>query len=115
MDNLNRLGIREADDWVSVETPVYKQESELQPPKDDKICATDSKKSVRILSPVVTFQLVLMLIVMIASFLCKTFLYEKFSFVKECYDSEICASMFFNGDFELLNYTDFFGVNNAQN
>ena len=113
MDNLNPIMIRDADEWTCLENPVFKQDlaecSSAAEGKSDSL-SVNKKKPIKITSPVLTFQLVIVLLILITSFLSKTFFFEKYHLIKECYDEEITASMIFDGEFGSLDYSEFFSA-----
>ena len=113
MDNLNKAVFDPADEWIPLEKPVYKSELAIPSASDDSNTITNKKRNVRILSPVVTFQLIVLLLILIVSVVCKTFFVDVFELAKECYETEISASMFFDGEFKNLDYSGFFVKNNA--
>ena len=115
MDNLQKTIDRDVNDWIALENPIYKDKTLTERVTEtEKESAYSKPGNIRILSPVVTIQLILVLLVLIVSYVSKTFFFSKFSSWKQAYDSEISASMFFDGEFKSLDYSDFFIKNNDQ-
>ncbi len=104
--------------WTSLGTPVYKQyegfsDADIkQQAEEEKENSAQTKKKITILSPVISLQFITCLIVLILSFLTSAFFSEKFTEIKDIFDKEIKASMFFDGRFDDINYSKMFSLNN---
>lgn len=113
MDNyFNTSHTFDSEPWLSVSETVVRTELEKEKDCSEHSVNTADDKSVQkgrhITAPVLTFQLVICMLILIFLFITKTFFAHVFSEIKFIFDREIGASMYFSGDFSHLDYSEFF-------
>lgn len=101
------------EDWTVLGSPIYKKAyDDVLPNKpDDEIINENEdtrKQRTRFLSPVITLQLAVSLIVLILSYLSNALISDKFENAKYTFEKELYSSMFFDGDFESKDYSSLF-------
>lgn len=106
----NRFEGAENDNWLTLGAPVTKQESLVTESdnKDFSHASYNQGNKKAILSPVLTFQLIVCLIVLTLAFVAKTFFIELYETAKTEYDRELTASMYFDGKIKQDNYDAMF-------
>ncbi len=111
MDNLKFYDSLESDEWISLSEPVM-----AQPVSLDNLEAIDDADKIKkppkskntLKAPIVTFQLLLCVSILLLIYISKLFLPDVFTIFKSTYDREINSSMFSNGDFKNSSYLSFF-------
>ena len=103
------------DGWSSFGVPVSKSELELsvnenisdeQEPDNGPF---DKRRKKRvILSPVLSFQLVISMLILTVAFIFKTFFFNEYIAYKEFYDKELEASMVFDGNIDNIDLSALF-------
>ncbi|MBE6737142.1 MAG: hypothetical protein E7566_00600 [Ruminococcaceae bacterium] len=101
------------ENWTSLTSPMYKksfdENVDMKEDYKDEMEANESvsnKIRVKVLSPIATLQLIVCLIVLIFSYLANAFYTDKFTAVKDAFDNELFASMFFDGKFKDIDYSE---------
>ncbi len=115
MDNyFNTSQTFDSEPWLSVSEPIVKNDFDINSVDNERSVNTSADNSMpkrkRLTAPVLTFQLIISMLILLFSFVAKTFMSEMFSEIKFMYDKEINASMYFSGDFSDLDYSEFFGA-----
>ena len=110
---LQETNFQNDNEWMSLETPLYKPSaapglSELTESPEENFSAEKNKAKKTMLCPVMTFQLIICLLFMIASFLSSAFVPDIFSKYKSAYDKELNTSMVFDGNFKDTDYSVIF-------
>lgn len=115
MDNyFERVEISDSNAWQSVSEPVVK--GDFIETKESVDNATgDGKDLAKVLknkhsAPVLTIQLILCLLILIFAFVSKNYFFSTFSNLKKHYDAENNASMYFDGNFSGVDYSNLFGA-----
>lgn len=96
-------------EWNEFSIPVVKGNEPVKTELNDvseNTAKTTPKK--RVSTPVLTIQLTVCFVLLTVLFLLKTFSPAVFSDIKNWYDSELTASMYFNGDFANIDYSSLF-------
>lgn len=119
MDNYNNyLHSSDSESWQSVAEPFVKvqdNQTELGVGVSEvSLPYSESNNGRHISAPVLTFQLVICIMILIFSYVSSTFFSDFFQKIKFVYDKEINASMCFSGDFSDLNYSDLFGASDDE-
>ncbi len=110
MDNYNDNLQRQ---WTDVNTSTALYIPEAENTSDENV-SQKPHKSNKIISPIITFQLVICILILILIFISKPFLPDLNKRVMDFYNAEISASMIFSGDFRDLDYSTFFGATNDE-
>ncbi len=112
----NYIDAYDEKEWNLLTQPVLKNDTNSENEPD--ILREESAETIKIKksksSPILTFQLVLCLVVLIVLFLLKTFAINTFTEIKSWYDTELTASLFFSGDFSELDYSSMFSSTNDE-
>ncbi|MBQ4105309.1 MAG: hypothetical protein IJC86_02860 [Clostridia bacterium] len=116
MDNLKSEFENFDDNWSTVTEPT----NDVKPLNaDDTLYSEDivnsksdnsQPKRIKKSSPVLFLQLLICIIILIGAFSIKTFAPEYYAAVKGVYDTEIKASLYFDGDVSKLDYSYLFAA-----
>lgn len=115
MDNLNSEFENFDDNWSTVTEPT----NDATPVNADEVYSEDivntkidnsQPKRIKKSSPVLFLQLLICVIILIGAFSIKTFAPEYYAAVKGVYDTEIKASLYFDGDVSELDYSYLFAA-----
>ena len=99
----------ERDDWVNLSEPEFPlQQKSVEDEADKKEKNTESFTRREIKSPILTFQLVVSLLIIISILIIKSFLPEHYYKFIHFYDAQMSRSMYSDGDFSSLDYSEFF-------
>ena len=109
MDNyINANEYAENEPWLSVSEPIVRSESAADEQNPDTVLQSKNKNKKCVTAPVLTAQLVLCMLFLIAAFCAKSFLSDFFQDFMKAYNKEINASVYFSGDFSQFDYSGFF-------
>lgn len=113
MDNLNYYNAE--DKWNELTPVTIKSENTNETTSETSVAKSDSYKSgKKISSPVLTIQLIVCLLLLIILYTFKTFSSELFLDIKNWYNSEVNATLYFSGDFSQLDYSSIFSSTNDE-
>lgn len=107
----NYVNVNDNEEWNELSIPVIKNEVQPQTEPRTSSESSDKRTSIkRFSTPVLTIQLTACLLLLIILFLLKAFNYDVFTQIKDKYDSELNASMYFSGDVGNLDYSSIFST-----
>ena len=101
------------DDWVNLSEPAAFEAVETESVKES-VLQPEKKTHRAVIAPVLTFQLVVTILILISIFLIKFFLPEFYFKVQKCFDTEMSRSMITDGDFSDFDYQQFFSSSNDE-
>ncbi len=107
MDNYNDKDVNKQ--WTDISRPTVQPLSEAESVSKE---STNPKSSIsqKNISPIITFQLIVCILILILIFISKPLIPKLNQFIMNIYNAEISASMIFSGDFKDLDYSSFFGA-----
>lgn len=102
------------DNWSTLAVPVSKKDITANNDLSENNSFAEAPKIKKnksvgfVLSPILTFQLIICLFVLTFAFVAKTFFTKQYESVKSEYDKEIKSSMFFDGKIQDNEYNNIF-------
>lgn len=109
MDNFNNKDIYSDNDWQNVSTPTVKPLKSDCEDDTEELLVKESKNR-RSKAPVLTFQLVVVMCVLLFLFILRFLNVPAFDRVMDWYKLEISKSVIFSGDFENFDFTSIFAT-----